>query len=437
VATDLLIVLALMLLNGVFAGAEIAVLTVRKTRLAELLEERRKGAPAVQWLRKQPERFLATVQIGITVVGTAAAAIGGERLAHSIGAKLAGVPVVGHYLSKAGLLIVVVGITVLEVVVGELVPKSLALRSPERYALAMGPVLRVMASVVKPAVWTLTGLSNLVLRLFGDKTSFSETRLSPEELQELVEEATRTGSLDAKAGEIASRAIDFRELRAVDVMIPRGRIVSVSRAATEDEIRAALTPRRYARLPVYDGSPDNVLGYVAVKDLFARADTASLSAVLRTVQFVPQTLSAVALLRRMQREQAPMVIVVDESGAVSGLVTMEDLIEEIVGDISSEQDGPVRPLVLDADRSVELSGELPIREVNRQLSLELHEPEEYSTVAGLCIHLAGEIPSQGAVFSLPDGSTLTVLDATPRKVRAVRLAVAPERDEAPNEAASR
>lgn len=429
-SVDLLIVLALMILNGVFAGAEIAVLTVRKTRLAELLDEQRRGASAVQWLRKQPERFLATVQIGITVVGTAAAAIGGERLAHAIGESLARVPGVGHYLSKLGLFIVVVGITVLEVVVGELVPKSLALRNAERYALTMGPVLRVMASVVKPAVWALTGLSNLVLKLFGDKTSFTETRLSPEELQELVEEATRTGALDAKAGEIASRAIDFRELTAADVMVQRSRIVSVSRTATQSDARAALAGRRYARLPVYDGTPENILGYIAVKDLFAKVDASTVSAVMRSVVFVPETLNATALLRRMQREQAPLVIVVDETGAVSGLVTIEDLVEEIVGDISSEQDGPVRPLVLDDDRSIELSGELPIREVNRQLSLELHEPEEYSTVAGLCIHLAGEIPAPGQVFLLGDGSRLTVIDATPRKVRTVRLVVAPEkRDE--------
>ncbi|MBL8685364.1 MAG: HlyC/CorC family transporter [Myxococcales bacterium] len=431
--------MALMLLNGVFAGAEIAVLTVRKTRLAELIDEKRAGASAVRWLRKQPERFLATVQIGITVVGTAAAAIGGERLAHAIGQKLAGVPFVGHWLSKAGLLIVVVGITVLEVVVGELVPKSLALRSAERYALAMGPVLRVMASVVKPAVWALTGLSNLVLKLFGDKTSFTETRLSPEELQELVEEAARTGSLDAKSSEIASRAIEFRALTAFDVMVPRNRIVSVPRQCTEDELRAALEGRRYARLPVYDGSPENIIGYLAVKDLFARRTSAlgpngadeacadTVSGVLRAVQFVPETLAAVTLLRRMQRERAPLVIVVDEGGAVVGLVTIEDLVEEIVGDISSEQDAPVRPLVLDAERAVELPGEMPIREVSRQLGLELLEPEEYTTVAGLCIYLAREIPAIGATFTLADGSVLTVLDATPRKVRLVRLTVAPEK----------
>jgi putative hemolysin len=433
---DLLVVFALMVLNGVFAGAEIAVLTVRKTRLAELLDEKRAGAKAVQWLRRQPERFLATVQIGITVVGTTAAAFGGERLAHAFGQKLSGLPVIGPWASRIGLFSVIIGITVLEVVVGELVPKSIALRSAERYALTMGPVLRVMASVVKPAVWALTGMSNLVLKLFGDKTSFTETRLSPEELQELVDEATRTGSLDAKAGEIASRAIEFRDLRAADVMVPRGRIVSVPRGFSEVELARALSERRYARLPVYEGSPDNIVGYVAVKDLYARSVSAQTDArephreVVRPVKFVPESLPAATLLKQMQRERAPIAIVVDESGGVSGLVSVEDLLEEIVGELSSEQDGPARELSLDADRCVDLPGDMPIREINRQLSIEVHEPDEYSTVAGLCIHLAGVIPPTGAEFVLSDGSVLTVTDATARKVRAVRLKVAPEkRDE--------
>lgn len=430
--SDLLIVFALLLLNGVFAGAEIAVLTVRKTRLAELLDSKQPGAVAVQWLRKEPERFLATVQIGITVVGTAAAAIGGERLAHSIGAKLALVPYVGVYLSKLGLLLVVLLITVLEVVVGELVPKSLALRNAERYALSMGPVLRVMASVVKPAVWSLTAMSNVVLKLFGDKTSFTEGRLSPEELQELVEEAARSGSLDANAGEIAARAIEFRELSAREVMVPRHRIVSIPKSATEVDVRKAIAGRRHSRLPVFDGALDNIVGYVSVKDIFARAEGQAISAIVRPVQFVPETLSASTLLRRMQQGHAPLSIVVDETGAVSGLVTIEDLVEEIVGAIANEQEARAQPLELDAQRSVELAGELAIREVNRQLALELYEPDAYSTMAGLSIHLAGEIPAQGQVLSLPDGSTLEVLDATQRKVRLLRLTVAPRVEEEPS-----
>lgn len=416
---DLLIVLALMLANGVFAGAEIAVLTLRKTRLAELLEQRHSGAAAVEWLRRQPERFLATVQIGITVVGTTAAAFGGERIADEVGRTVFGGA--GPWAKGLGLLTVVLGISVLGIVVGELVPKSLALRHPERYALTMGPVLRLMAGLVKPAVWTLTAASNAVLRLFGDRTSFSEARLSPDELQELLAEASRTGLLDPQAGDIASRAIEFRHLRAVDVMVSRGRIVSVPLDADERTVREALRGRRFARLPIHEGNADNIVGYLAVKDLFARGSMGG--DLIRRARFVPETMTAVALLRRMQRERTPLVIVVDENGVVSGLITTEDLLEELVGEISSEQDAPLQPLALDPQGSVDLPGDLPLREINRQLGIELLEPDDYSTVAGLCLHLAGRIPAPGAHWTLAGGLTLAVLEVTPRKVLAARLTV--------------
>lgn len=419
---ELLVVLVLMLLNGVFAGAEIAVLSVRKTRIAELMQEGHRGAKAVYWLRHEPERFLATVQIAITVVGTAAAAFGGERIAHSLRARMASVPGIGSWAPSVALVLVVVGISCTEIVVGELVPKSIALRYAERYSLAMGPFLRGMATVVRPAVWLLTKISNAVLRLFGDSTSFSEARLSPEEIQELVEEAARTGSLDAKSGEIASRALDFRELRAGEVMVPRGQFVMVSKGADLAAVRAAIGPRRYARLPVYDGQPENIIGYVSLKDLLALdPEHFSLAGHTRPARFVPESAKAADLLKLLQTERAAMVFVVDEGGSVRGLVTVEDLVEELVGEILSEQDPAPVALVPDADGSVLVPGSVPLREVMRALSIDLPEGDGYSTMAGLCIHYAERIPVQGETFALPEGWTLRVEDASPRRVRAARL----------------
>ena len=428
---ELLVVLVLMLLNGVFAGAEIAVLSVRKTRIAELMQGGHRGARAVHWLRHQPERFLATVQIGITVVGTAAAAFGGERIAHDVSARLATVPGVGRWAPTAGLVLVVIGISCLEIVVGELVPKSIALRYAERYALALGPFLRAMASAVRPAVWLLTKISNAVLKVFGDSTSFSEARLSPEEIQELVEEAARTGSLDAKSSEIASRALDFRDLRASEVMVPRPQMVSVPRDATLEVVRAAIRPRRYTRLPVYDTQPDNIVGYVSLKDVLAQMLEGAgfdLGAHLRPARFVPESAKAADLLKLLQTERAAMVFVVDEGGSVRGLVTVEDLLEEIVGEILSEQDPAPVSLVPDADGSVLVPGTVAIRDIVRALEIELPEAEGYSTVAGLCIHLGERIPHAGETFPLPDGWTLRVEDANARRVRAVRLIPPPKVD---------
>lgn len=422
--TDLLVVLVLMLLNGVFAGAEIAVLSVRKTRIAELLQDGHRGARAVHWLRHRPERFLATVQIAITLVGTAAAAFGGERIAHTLSARLATVPVVGAWAAPAALVLVVIGISCTEIVVGELVPKSIALRYAEKYSLAMGPFLRGMASVVRPAVWLLTKISNGVLTLFGDSTSFSEARLSPEEIQELVEEAARQGSLDPKSSEIASRALDFRELKASDVMVPRQQFVMVSRGADLDAVREVIRPRRFARLPVYDKLPDNIIGYVSLKDVLSQVlepDEFSIEGHVRPARFVPVSARAAELLKVLQTERAAMLFVVDEGGSVRGLVTVEDLLEELVGDILSEQDPAPVVLQPDADGSVLVPGSLPLRDVMRALDIDLPEGEGFTTLAGLCIHLAERIPSVGDRFDLPDGWALRVEDATARRVRSARL----------------
>jgi putative hemolysin len=423
-ARELVVIVFLMLLNGLFAGAEIAVLSVRKTRLAELIEQGLRGARAVSWLRQEPERFLATVQVGITVVGTTAAAFGGEALAGDFAAMLADVPYVGAHAKGVGLGVVVVGISFLEIVVGELVPKSLALRSAERYALLLGPLLRGMATAMKPVVWVLTKSSNLVLRFFGDRTSFAEARLSPEEIQELVEEAARVGSLDGKSSEIASRALDLRDLTARDLLVPRSRIVSLPVDASAEAVRERLRERKFNRMPVYAGSEDNVVGYVALKDLVSpllAGEPLLLDSFKRPARFVPETMPALDLLRVMQAEPSPLAIVVDESGGVTGLVTMEDLLEELVGEVVSEQDGPVAAIILGPDGWVDLPGETPVREVNRALQLELPEEEGANTLAGLVIHASERIPEVGTRVALADGTKLDVLDASPRRVKRVRL----------------
>lgn len=421
---ELLIVVVLMMLNGVFAAAEIAVLSVRKTRLAELTAEGRAGAAAVRWLRDEPERFLATVQVGLTVIGTTAAAFGGEALAHDVGRALRGVPVIGAYASSLGLVAVIAGISFLEIVVGELVPKSLALRSAERYALVLGPGLRAMSSVARPLVWVLTGASNMVLRLFGDRTSFTEARLSPEEIQELVEEAARVGSLDRGASEIASRAIDFQELRAVDVMVPRAAVVAVSRSAPREVIERLTREARFARLPVYDGSEENIVGYVTLRDLLGpalRGDEFTLEAHLRPIKFVPGSAHAVGILKELQSDRTPLAMLVDEVGTVIGLITVEDLVEELVGEILSENDPAPVQVRREADGSYVVQGGMPVHAVNRAIDFDLPESERYSTLAGLCIVLAGHIPGAGEVIAVPGGASLEVLEASARRVKVVRV----------------
>lgn len=421
---DALIILALIAVNGIFSGAEIATLSVRKTRLRELLESGKRGARAVQALRDQPERFLATVQVAITVVSAAAAAFGGDVFAEKLAGVVSRVPLLAPHAKQIGFALVVAVIAYLSVVFGELVPKSLALRAAESYSLLVGGLLLGLSYVAQPVVWLLTASSNLVLRLFGDQTSFTEARHSPDELQELVEEAAKTGSLDARTSEIASRAIDFRHLTAASVMVPRDQMLALPRSATQEQTRAAFQAQIHTRIPVFEGMMDNVVGYVALKDLvmqLLRNEPFTLEPFLRPALFVPENIKATDLLQKMQMRKGSIALVVDEQGMLLGLVTIEDLIEELVGEIVGEHERTPAAIIQESDGAALVLGVTPVREVNRQLGLELPEHPSFSTLAGLCIHLAGHIPEQGATLTSPDGSVLTIVEATPRRVRQVRL----------------
>jgi len=413
------------LANGVFAAAEIAVVSLRGSRLDTLVSEGSRAAKRVKRLRDNPERFLATVQIGITVVGAVAAAFGGATLAAKFEPFIRKIPWLAGQADAIALGLVVVIISYLSLILGELVPKSLALRYAERYALLIGGPLLSLSWLARPIVWFLTASSNVVLKLFGDSTTFSEARLSPDELQQLVNQAAKSGSVDPRAGEIASRAFDFAGLFATHVMVPRNRVVALSRAAPVEEVQRVVLEKGHTRMPVYEGALDNVIGYVSVKDIMAltwNQEERSIDAIVRPAYFVGETMRAVELLHEMRRRRTPMAVVVDERGAMAGVVTLEDLLEELVGEIFNEHDAPPLEHVRREGEGVYLvDGELPVRDLNRQLELDLPEGEAWSTVAGLCLYLAGRIPRTGQRIEAPDGTVLEIADATHRKVISVRV----------------
>lgn len=425
---ELVIILALIGANAVFAAAEIAIVAVRRTRLAKLVEDGRRSARAVQRLRDQPERFLATVQVGITVVSATAAAFGGASLAVRLEPGVASIGPIAPWSGQIALGLVVALVSFLSIVLGELVPKSVAMRSPEPIALAAGRPLLALSGFARPFVWLLTGASNVILRPFGDRTNFTESRLSPEELEQLVEEAGKTGELDEATAEIATRALAFRDLHASDVMVPRNRIVALPVDASQDELRRVLLEEGRSRMPVYQDTLDGVVGYVVAKDFAAMAwekELIVLADLLRPVLFVPETAPAVKVLREMQARRTQLAVAVDEHGGVAGLITLEDLVEELVGEVFSEWEQP-EPLVRkEPSGAAVVRGDTPIRDVNRELSIDLPEGADYTTIAGLCIALAGAVPERGTRLDAGGGITLEIEDASPRLVRYVRIRVAP------------
>jgi len=304
------------------------------------------------------------------------------------------------------------------------VPKSLALRRSEGYALLMARPIAALSRLASPIVWLLIAASNLVLRPFSDRTNFSESRISKEELEQMVDEAAKTGAIHEHASELASRALEFDRLRLSDVMIPRARIDALPMRATTDQIRRFLLEERRSRIPIYDRSLDDIVGYASAKDIVSLAwdgGPVVLADLVRGVKFFPETVPAIEVLRFMRRDHQRIAVALDEHGIVAGMVTFEDLMEELVGDIFSEHEEEAPPLTREPGGSAVVRGDTPIREVNRALGIDLEERPGATSVAGLCEMLAGGIPNRNARLAAADGSVLVVLDATSRRVERVRV----------------
>ncbi len=422
ISLEIFVIVLLILANGVLAGAEIAIVSVRSTRLKELVERGVAWAAAAQALRDNPERFLATVQVGITVIGTTAGAFGGSTLAVHLIPVLQRIPSLHAYAEEIAVGAVVVLISFLSIVVGELVPKSLALRAAEPYARLIARPLLGLSSVSRPAVRLLAASSNLVLKLFGDRTSFTEARLSTEELRHLVEDAAKVGSIHPSSSSIASRALEFGELRVLDVMVPRVDVVCVTAGATLDEVTAQLERTPFSRLPVQADQGEDILGYLAAKDLISRRGLGGHALdLLRPGLFVPESLSAVQLLEQLQRERQQLALVVDEQGSFAGIVTMEDLLEELVGEIFSEFRAEQPAELAWHQGAADVPAATPLRLLNRALDLDLEEGPTWTTLGGLILQRLGRIPAAGEAVALSPDVQAEVLEVKGPRVLRVRL----------------
>lgn len=417
---EIAVLLGLVVVNGLFSGAEIATVTLRKTRIDQLIQAGKTGAVAVAQLRANPEQFLATVQVGITVVGAAAAAYGGDRLAERLTPVVA--PVLGGYAHSVSFVVVVGFVSYLSLVIGELVPKSLALRATESYALLVARPLLGLAWLGRPIVWLLTLSSNAVLRLFGDRTSFTEARVSPDELKAMLEEASEAGALDPRAGEMASRAIEFSELTATDVMLPRRLMRALPSSASLADLRALASETRHSRYPVFEGGVDSIVGHIVVADAFLTpTPTTTIAPLIRPAVYVAGAMRAIDVLHVLQEQTAELAIVVDEHGGTIGMLTREDLAEELLGETAAAKAHPRRQTTTQPDGGIVVAGDALVRELNRDRALHLPESEEWTTIAGLVVTRFGRIPLRGERIEVEGVGCLEVLDASPMRVRLLRI----------------
>jgi putative hemolysin len=419
---ELLLILILTLVNGFFAAAEIGVLSVRRTRLQELADDGLKTARSALALRDDPEQLLATVQVGITFVGATAGAFGGATLAARVARWLESLGI-HRGAEQLALAIVVTLVSVLSIVLGELVPKSLALRSSERVSLLVARPLRVLSRCTRPLVWLLTSLSNLVLRLFNDKTSFREARVSPEELQSMVDEAAIGGTLSPAVGDIASRALDLEQLPIAALLVPRGQVISITMHATRDEVWKVLERQPHARYPIVERDLDTLEGYVVARDLIAQiinTGAVDIRAALREMPTFSERTPTIEVLRGLQAQRLQLAAVIDEHGMTSGIVTIADVAAEVLGEILSEHERPVETIRHEGPAVALVRADTSIQDLNRALGTDFDTSHEYTTLSGLLMHRSGRIMRAGERLTI-DGVELEVVEATPRQVKLVRV----------------
>ncbi|NDC63518.1 MAG: HlyC/CorC family transporter [Planctomycetia bacterium] len=418
---EFLIVLALILANGFFSGAEMAIVASRRGRLRQMAEEGDAPARAALELASSPDRFLPTVQIGITLVGTLAAAYGGDRMVSEIAAWITdrGPPALAGIARPIALTAFVVLLSFLTLLLGELVPKRLALRRAESFARAVAPAMQLFARVTKPLVWFMGASTSAVLFLLGAHRQDGPT-VSVDDIEHLLEAGRAEGVLEAVEQAVATEALRLGERTVRDIMRPRIDLDALDIDTPAEEIIGAIAMAGYSRLPVYEGSLDHIVGYVSLKDVMRQnwmGWPIELRKMMHRALFVPETMPLDRLLELFQKEKNQLAIVLDEYGGTEGLVTMEDVLEELVGEIHDEHrlDRQTAFTRRD-DGSWLVDGGAGVEELAERFDVRLDgTTRDYSTVSGLVLAQLERIPAAGDTTHWR-GLTIEVVDMDGRRI---------------------
>jgi putative hemolysin len=414
------------LANGFFAGAEIALVSARVSRLTQLRQETRRGAAEALALKQAPESFLATIQIAITTVGTLASAVGGATAVEALTPFVTslGIPGVDRWARPVALGLVIIVLAYVSLVVGELAPKALALRDPERLACLVARPIRWLSRVFGVVGRMLTTSTNTLLWLLGVRKADESLFVSEDEVRYLVTEGAAKGIFEGVEAELVHSAFEFADTTVREVMVPRPNIRGLDITTSPNEVLARAAEIGHVRIPVYRESIENPVGVVTMKDLLgtaAHGAPVALETLVRPVLFVPEFARISVLLKEFQRTRQSLGIVVDEYGGVVGLVTVEDVLEEIVGEIREEQEPGGLPYVTRLpDGSYVLDGTAPVRELRAKLSLPLEESPDYSTVAGFLLDRLQGIPRPGASV-VANGHRWTVVDVEGPRITKVKV----------------
>jgi putative hemolysin len=418
---EFLIVLALILANGFFSGAEMAIVASRRGRLRQMAEDGDEAARKALELASSPDKFLPTVQVGITLVGTLAAAYGGDRLVSDIAAWIAAhaPPAIANAAQPIALTIFVAVLSFLTLLLGELVPKRLALRRAESIARLVAPAMQFFARVAKPLVWGMSTATSAVLFLLGAHKT-DEPSVSVDDIEHLLEAGRAEGVLEAVEQAVAVEALRLGERTVRDIMRPRIDLDALDIDTPSAEVLGAIAMAGYSRLPVYEGSLDHILGYVSLKDVLRHnwmGWPIELRKIMHRALFVPETMPLDRLLELFQKEKNQLAIVLDEYGGTEGLVTLEDVLEELVGEIHDEHRRErATAFVRRDDGSWLVDGGATVEELVETFELKLDAlPRDYSTVSGLVLAQLERIPTVGDKAQW-QGLTIEVVDMDGRRI---------------------
>jgi putative hemolysin len=428
VLLEIALILILILANGFFAASEIAIVSARKGRLEQQSEAGRYGARIALQLAERPNRFLATVQVGITLISTFAAAFGGASIARILESALLAYPALAPYASSIALALVVVGISYVSLILGELAPKRLALQNAEAIAAFVAPIMRLLSRLAAPIISFLTISTETVLRLLG-RHNVAETPITEDDIMALVREGAEGGALEAAEEDMIGNIFSFSERTVRSLMTPRPRIVAVAIDTPFADVLRVVIESGFSRIPVYHDSIDEIVGILYVKDLlpaWSQPDIADLRPLLRQPIYVLESQRAVVAFQQLKQQRRELALVLDEYGQVAGLISLADMLEEVVGEFDDEYDQRDQAITRREDGSYLVDGLLPFVDLQEQLQMpplaEEARPRDFETLAGFVLALLGRIPLVGDTAHW-HGYTFEVIDMDERRIDKVLIAL--------------
>ena len=424
-AYEIFVVFILTLLNGFFSMSEIALVTVRKTRVSALIKKGNKRAQVIQFLQENPENLFATIQIGISVITIAASAFAGASIAADLAVMLqkSGIGFIVNHASTVSFVIVVALVSYVNITIGELIPKSIGLRYAEPMAIIAAYPIWGLSKISGGLIRALNVSSNLFLRLFGDSTTFMESRLSEEEIRSLISEGTKAGTIEPMEHNFIENVFNLSDMSVDKIMVPRAGITALDIADPVELIVQKAVESGYSRIPIYQGDLNNTIGILYTKKLLPELrkekPDVELKEFLVSPYFVPNSMKASEVLKRLQRKKAHIALVTNEHGEVEGLITLEDVLEEIVGDIADETDETDKRIKEDS-MGFTVTGNTTIIDFNKYFRVNLPEDADFNTVAGFILEQLGHFPKPGDTVEFGE-MKFTVKETTLRTINSLTV----------------